>query len=312
MYNDSDKYPTQTAQKSILLLCRSTNTLGALASILSKAGSSAMTAQTAADAWEILRTGAVGCVVQDLTNVNGDGFALFRAARTSRNTFTVPFLFLTTADFNVPKFEGVWPETVRDGWLTLPCPGSQFLSAVRGLVQANLTTNQSQYSQPAYAEPQPSPRIETTTVNIANSTSGKLAAVAAALSPTAIFSGKLGTLNFSQILHLIEPLKLTGTLDLYDGVRVGHVYFVEGKVFHAELNEIEGSEALFLLFHLNKGSFQFEVGPATKKRTVEGNTMTLLLEGMRKMDEAKAMVATIKERGVTGRYAPVAVRSMAS
>src|SRR5205814_6616749 len=93
----------------------------------------------------------------------------------------------------------------------------------------------------------------------------------------ALFSGKLGTLQFSQILGLIEPLRLTGALKLFDGVRTGSVHFVEGKVHHAELNEIEGSEALFLLFHLNKGTFQFEVGPPTPLRTVEGNTMSLLL-----------------------------------
>lgn len=307
-----------SAQKSVLLMCRSGNTLGALASILSKARSPAMTAQTVGDAWEIIRTGAVGCVVQDLTNISGDAFALFRACRTSRNTFTIPFLFLTTADFNAPKFEGVWPEVVRDGWLVLPCPGQQFLSAVRGLLKANLPAGQLPPSAPVQnavvashsefdGEAQPPHRLDVH--GDPSSSSRRLAAVQASQSPTSLISGKLGTLNFSQILNLIEPLRLTGVLDLYDGVRVGHVYFVEGKVYHAVLNEIEGSEALFLLFHLNKGTFQFEVAPPTTKRTVEGNTMSLLLEGMRKMDEAKAMVSAIKERGVTGRYAPVAART---
>lgn len=308
-------------QKSVLLMCRSGNTLSALASILSRAGSSAMTAQTAADAWEIMRSGSVGCVVQDLTNLTDDAFSLFRACRSSRNTFTIPFLFLTTAEFNVPKFEGVWPETVRDSWLVLPCPGQQFLSSVRGLLQANLPASPTLHNPGFQAPPPPIPhpayhgetqaprRAGTSIYQDLSMSARRMAAVEATQPPNSLFNGKLGMLNFSQILNLIEPLRLTGVLDLFDGVRVGHVYFVDGKVYHAELNEIEGSEALFLLFHLNKGSFQFEVAPATTKRTVEGNTMSLLLEGMRKMDEAKAMVSAIKERGATGRYAPVAARN---
>ena len=306
-------------QRSVLLMCRSGNTLGALASILSRAGSPALTAQSAGDAWEIMRSGAVGCVVQDLTNITGDAFALFRTCRTSRNTFSVPFLFLTTADFKVPEFEGVWPETVRDGWLVLPCPGQQFLSSVRGLLHANLPTGP-QVNHPGFHMPlQPqnndslyetqAPRRMSAVHGDPSASSKRMAAMESSQTANTLFSGKLGTLNFSQILGIIEPLHLTGTLDLFDGVRVGHVHFVDGKVFHAGLNEIEGSEALFLLFHLNTGSFQFDVGPATTKRTVEGTTMSLLLEGMRKMDEAKAMVSAIKERGATGRYAPVVARN---
>jgi hypothetical protein len=130
------------------------------------------------------------------------------------------------------------------------------------------------------------------------------------MSAQSLFAGRLGTLQFSQILGLIEPLRLTGVLKINDGVRAGSVFFVDGKVHHAELNEINGSEALFLLFHLSKGTFNFEIAPATPQRTVEGNTMSLLLEGMRKMDEAKAMVSALKERQNTGSFGAVSMRAM--
>src|SRR5947207_13743157 len=119
---------SSSGSKGILLICRSANTLGALASILSKAGATALTAQNASDAWEIMRAGNVTCVVQDLTNVTHDSFLFFRSCRSSRNTFSIPFLFLSTGDFLAPKFDGVWPETARDAWLPLPCPAQHFLS----------------------------------------------------------------------------------------------------------------------------------------------------------------------------------------
>jgi DNA-binding response OmpR family regulator len=311
-----------THNSGVLLVCRSANTLGALASILNKAGSIVLTAQTPTDAWDIVRRGTVGCVVLDVTHLTHDSMGLFRACRSSRNTFSIPFLFLTTDNCIPPKFDGVWPETARDAWLALPCPAPQFLSAVRNLLAANVPQNPapiqmddnepdvdaSKVSTPTRrAVPVQSKRRAATGVfNPAQTQSGMLAVNADGLA-NALFSGKLGTLQFAQILNLIEPLRLTGALKIFDGVRTGDVHFVDGKVHHAELNEIVGSEALFLLFHLSKGSFQFEPGPATQFRTVEGNTMHLLLEGMRKMDEAKASISAMKERHNTGAYASVMV-----
>ncbi|HLX63682.1 MAG TPA: DUF4388 domain-containing protein [Planctomycetota bacterium] len=316
-------FENNSANKRVLLICRSANTLGALASILNKAGAVALTAQHAADAWEIMRSGPVACVVQDLTNVTHDSFLFFRSCRSSRNTFGTPFLFLSTADFIAPKFEGVWPETARDNWLPLPCPAHQFLSAIRSLIAANQPASgvaplPFSGQAPSGSASQPGISSTTNSASTLAAVSGKafgsgtyLPAVNAANPVNALFSGKLGTLHFSQILGLIEPLNLTGVLKLFDGVRTGSVHFVDGSVYHAELNEIEGSEALFLLFHIKKGSFQFEVGPPTPRRTVEGNTMSLLLEGMRKMDEAKAMVSAIKERQNTGAYSSIVARTIA-
>ncbi len=305
------------SKADVLLVCRCSNTLGALAAILNKAGSAVLTAQTPVDAWKIVRRGAVGCVVLDITLLSHDALQLFRACRTSRNTFGIPFLFLTTIDCLTPKFEDVWPETARDAWISLPCPSPQFLTAVRNLLAANVrmamppieTSAPADHMDGSVTPPvglSPVLKNASGTNRAPPTQSGRLAVNAANLE-NAIFSGKLGTLQFSQILGLIEPLRLTGTLKIFDGVRTGDVYFVDGKVHHAELNEIVGSEALFLLFHLNKGSFQFEMGPPTTFRTVEGNTMSLLLEGMRQMDEVKASISAFKERQNTGAYAPILV-----
>lgn len=309
--SDTIIYEQNGASKAdVLIVCRCNNTLGALASILNKAGSAVLTAQTAVDAWKIVRRGAVGCVILDITALSHDALQLFRACRTSRNTYSIPFLFLTTDNCVTPNFDDVWPETARDAWIALPCPSPQFLTAVRNLLAANVHMAMSPNSSAEMEDGSVTPAVALLPVqkNAPKSQSSRLANNAiTAPQESAIFSGKLGTLQFSQILGLIEPLRLTGALKICDGVRTGDVYFVEGKVHHAELNEIVGSEALFLLFHLTKGSFQFELGPPTTFRTVEGNTMSLLLEGMRQMDEVKASITAFKERQNTGAYAPVLV-----
>ncbi len=226
-----------SSKPTVLLVCRSGKTLGALGSIVSKAGLTALTAQTAADAWEIMRSGWINCVVQDLTNVNSDAMAFFRSCRTSRNMFGIPFLFLTTEDCLPAKFEGVWPETARDGWLSLPCPAPQFLSAVNNLLSATQRRRGRPVHFPKAIEtpatpPEPvhpvSKRYASGTFTAASSNSHLLAVTADALE-NALFSGKLGTLQFSQILGLIEPLRLTGVLKLFDGVRAGNVHLSTAK-----------------------------------------------------------------------------------
>jgi len=58
--------------RSVLLVCQSENTLGALAAILHQADEQALTAQTAKDAWDCIKMGTVACVVQDLTTMGGE------------------------------------------------------------------------------------------------------------------------------------------------------------------------------------------------------------------------------------------------
>ena len=330
MNDEAEKDERESDLAGVLLFCRSQTTLGILGSILGRSGCTPLTAQRGTDAWECLRAGSVCCVVLDLTNATHDAFTFFRACRSSRNTFNIPFLFLTPQDYVAPKFEGVWPETARDAWLPLPCPAQQFLSGVRNLLATNTTGAASTVAMARLPGTESSLRPVTVRVQSINSRNGSgiNAAIPASasgvyrvptpgngtalpsLNPQALFAGRLGMLQFSQILGLIEPLRLTGVLKINDGVRAGSCFFVDGKVHHAELNEIVGSEALFLLFHLSKGTFSFEIAPATPKRTVEGNTMSLLLEGMRKMDEAKAMVSALKERQSTGAFASVQSRAV--
>jgi hypothetical protein len=111
-----------------------------------------------------------------------------------------------------------------------------------------------------------------------------------------VFSGQIGQLDVTKILGMIEPLRLTGVLRVADEQREGSVHFISGAARHAELNEIEGPDALFLLFHLKSGSFRFDTSAPGDKRTIEGNTMALLLEGLRQMDEAKAMVKAFRDK----------------
>jgi CheY-like chemotaxis protein len=269
--------------RSVLLVCQNDATTGMLAAILGQNNETVLTAQNIKDAWECLKTGVVGCVVQDFTTPLLESLTLFRAARSTQATCQVPFLFLVKKDVKIVPLERIGPETTRDSWLALPCSGQLFLTAIRSLLDQK-SVRDTQVLSPVWAAAAAAPAPE------------KNAAEPAQPADPGVFLGQLGLLDVTKILSMLEPLRLTGLLRLADGKRQGAIFFIEGAVRHAELNEIEGPDALFLLFHLKTGSFRFEVDVPTAKRTIEGNTMQLLLEGLRQMDEAKAMVRAFQQR----------------
>jgi CheY-like chemotaxis protein len=262
-----------------------------LAAILQGAGHPVLTAQTGFDAWECIKAGLVHCVVLDLNIDGADAWSLFRATRSSRKSCTIPFLFLISDAPVPPQLDNYGGDTATDGWLALPCTAPQFLTAMRELEQkrAALHARLGTFAAlPTIESPRPQKPMDLETREV--------------IPPDEIqkrggvFSGNLGVLDVTRILSMIEPMKLTGVLTLSDGKRSGRVHFVEGSVRHAELHEIEGPDALFLLFHLKSGAFCFETEPPIEKRTIQGNTMTLLLEGLRQMDEAKALIKSFSGR----------------
>jgi CheY-like chemotaxis protein len=267
--------------RGVLLLCQCEATTGALAAILTQNNESALTVNSWVEAWECIMSGVVGCIVQDLTDPDTDALALFRAVRTTQATSTIPFLFLIKKDYTVIKFEGSGAQFVRDAWLMLPCSAPFFLASLRGLLDQQAALESSAYNSAVKVAASAAPSTES------GPPSGD---------DGAILSGQLGTLDVTKILAMMEQLRLSGQLRVADGKRLGFVHFVNGAVRHAELNDIEGPDALFLLFHLKTGTFRFELKVTTDKRTIEGNTMALLLEGMRQMDEAKALVQAFHDR----------------
>lgn len=268
--------------RSVLLVSDCDSTLGTLGSILNQNGETALMAQTAEDAWGFVRSGAAGCVVYDLTVSTLEALTLFRAARSAHGTERLPFLFLITKEFQLPSLERGGQELVRDCWLALPCSAQLFLTTVRSLLDQKVARQTQLLLKPPPEAPRPKPPEHP-----ARPFDEK----------GAIFAGQIGVLDITKILGMLEPLRLSGTLRVSDGKRSGMVHFVDGAAWHAELNEIEGPDALFLLFHLKTGTFRFDSGKATSsKRTIEGNTMQLLLEGMRQMDEAKALVKAFHQK----------------
>ncbi|MBE7465178.1 MAG: DUF4388 domain-containing protein [Planctomycetes bacterium] len=284
-----------TTRQEVLLVSPDTATLGKLAAAIQRSNELALTAGNVQDAWECVRSGVVGVVVLDLISPTLDEFALFRAARSSHSYHDLPFLFLIRKDYHPPALTSIAGETVRDAWLVLPCPAQNFIGLIQGLRRQGGGARESTRRLMPVG-------LSSVTLD-AVSKKGEAAEapeIAAPAGTPGIFEGQLGAIDVTKILSMLEPLKLTGTLNVTDEKREGEIHFVDGRVHHAALHDIEGADALFLLFHMRQGHFVFQKGEATSKRTIQGNTMQLLLEGLRQMDEAKAMIKAFQHKRQKG------------
>lgn len=269
-----------------------------LSDLLRRSGETATLAQTPEHAWACIKSGQIAVVILDLSKPTNDCFVLLRAARSSAVTQDLPFLFLTQPDFRPPVLPSIGIERVRDTWLPMSSPGETMGNMVSRLLQhlnyCRQRTPQSNVAPPVKpSEPLVTPGSSGTSVRIpapseTDSSDGTV--------QINVLSGRIDSIDVTKILGMIEPMGLTGTLKVCDALRDGEVYFVKGSVWHAKMQEIEGPDALFLLFHMKKGEFRFDITPAVEERSIRGNTMSLLLEGLRQMDEAKRVIREHHER----------------
>jgi hypothetical protein len=107
------------------------------------------------------------------------------------------------------------------------------------------------------------------------------------------FQGSLAELHLPDIIQLISVSGKTGVFHLTDGAHSGEIFLHEGRIVHAQLEDISGEEAVFALAIWNQGEFRFEPGVATDTRTITKNNTNLLMEAARRLDEWRVLAKKI-------------------
>ena len=95
-----------------------------------------------------------------------------------------------------------------------------------------------------------------------------------------------------ELIQSLASNQKTGVLRLETRFGRGELYLDNGKPIHATFEGIDGAEAVYLMFALDDGTFDFRSGVKATVKTIERNTSSLLLEGMRRMDETRAIFVT--------------------
>jgi hypothetical protein len=103
------------------------------------------------------------------------------------------------------------------------------------------------------------------------------------------FQGSLAELHLPDIIQLISVSGKTGVFHLTDGSLKGQIFLNDGKIVHAELDDVAGEEAVYALAIWNQGDFRFDPGVATEHRTISKSNTNLLMEAARRLDEWRVL-----------------------
>lgn len=109
----------------------------------------------------------------------------------------------------------------------------------------------------------------------------------AASSPSATLSGNLAEISIFDIVQILENNHLTGILSINKDQIYGRVYFTEGEIVNATIENKAGVEAFKQLMQDANGSlFAFNKSPVPFAREINAsNNTSLILDLLREYDE---------------------------
>lgn len=103
------------------------------------------------------------------------------------------------------------------------------------------------------------------------------------------FQGSLSELPLPDVIQLVASSGKTGRFHLIDGAVKGQIYIHEGKIVHAQVEDLSGEEAVYQLAIWNRGEFVFETGATIAANTISKTNTNLLMEAARRLDEWRVL-----------------------
>jgi hypothetical protein len=103
------------------------------------------------------------------------------------------------------------------------------------------------------------------------------------------FQGSLAELHLPDIIQLVSVSGKTGVFHLSDGSHRGDIWLHEGRIVHAETDDLFGEEAVYALAIWRSGEFRFEAAVAAPRQTIQRSNTNLLMEAARRLDEWRVL-----------------------
>ncbi|HVJ14134.1 MAG TPA: HD domain-containing phosphohydrolase [Polyangiaceae bacterium] len=99
-------------------------------------------------------------------------------------------------------------------------------------------------------------------------------------------SGSLQEMSLPDIVQVLWHGRKTGSLKIRSGQNAGEIHFVGGAIFNAMWSNLRGEDAFYAMLSLNQGDFALDPNFTAPQQVVTASPEALLLEGMRRLDEA--------------------------
>jgi len=111
----------------------------------------------------------------------------------------------------------------------------------------------------------------------------------AAVAESGDVRGNLQQIGILDLLQLLSMNRRSGSLSITTQAGAGEVRLSDGEIVDAVYRRLEGEKALYRLLGESEGVFSFASGAGHSLRRIVLPTRSLLMEGMRHIDETKRM-----------------------
>lgn len=205
-------------------------------------------ASSAVEALKYLKDGNPYVIIADSDTLSIDRFHFYNAIRQNSSTDTIPFIII------VPNEE--LPQQLTD-------PLVDFI--VKPLKMDELSSKVNAISKKERPRPKVRPSEE------------EMKGVA----------GSLEDMGITDIIQVLNMGLKTAKVILIKDKDKGEIYLRDGKIVNVRLGALAGHDAFFELIGWDKGVFRIFHGHTTEETNVTMDTMTLLLEATRALDEKR-------------------------
>ncbi len=98
-------------------------------------------------------------------------------------------------------------------------------------------------------------------------------------------SGSLKDMGLPEVVQVLGQGRKSGQLRVSSGNNSGEMHFDAGNIVHALYGKHRAGDAFYAMLLLKDGDFAFDPNVKTTERSLNASTESLLLEGMRRIDE---------------------------
>ncbi len=203
--------------------------------------------ESGVDALKWLKGDQPDLIISDIMMPDLDGYDFFRRVRSSTRATQVPFIFLSARSEPDDVVKGL--RLGADEFLRKPFSIDELLVRVERVLERTNEEPQDELGR-------------------------------------GVFDGDLSHMPLADVLRMLCVQRKTGLLRLDPkGTKgSGSLQLIEGQAVHGEFGALEGEAALCQLLLHDAGRFSFRPGEELPQRTIDVQTLPLLMEAFRLMD----------------------------
>ena len=244
------------AKHSVLVADADPRSLRILEVALRKAGFTVGTASDGPEALRRIQRAPPDLVLSEVQLPGADGFALCKSVRSDPKLAHTPFLLMTSDRSQPVRMRA--SELGADDFLLKPLLIKELVGRVRMLLESR---DQQRLAQRG--------------------------------APSGSMTGAVADLGLLDLFQSLENWRKTALVTCESQGRTARVWVRDGQIIDAELLPLQRDAAFYRLLNWDSGEFRVDFGPVERDRQIDGGTQTMLLEGMRRVDEVARMAERV-------------------